>query len=480
MALSYLDIKLTSAHFPHERLFVRALRGKETISRLFDFEIELVSLDREGVDTGAMMGASVTVTFLWSGVEVRRLRGMIAEIKDENETQGAFRSYLVRVVPRAHRLAMIATQETFMDMTVPEIIEHKLRLVGLGKDYALRLSRAYRRREFVVQYGETDLAFVCRLAEHLGVSFFFEHHDGHEVMVFTDHQGGFRRPEDHVMPFVDRGEQIGVFDLSTHRRLVPSVYVVQDYNYRTPHVDLTSQHELADAYSGGVIEHGGHFKTPEEGQTLAQIRAEERRAGEIVYTGKSDLPGLCAGERRLLEGHAELPALELLVVEVEHEASLVVAGSGAQGEPSYANTFRAIPGDRTYRPPRVTPRPQIPGLVHGIVVAKPEGGDRYAQIDDQGRYVVRFLFDTATEGGRPASRPVRMMQNHSGENYGTHFPLRPGAEVLIAFVNGDLDRPVIVGTVPNPAKPSPVTNKDPGMHRIRTGAGIFIDIVDDF
>jgi type VI secretion system secreted protein VgrG len=306
------------------------------------------------------------------------------------------------------------------------------------------------------------------------------HHEDRERMVFTDHQGGFRRPDDGAIAFVDRGEHTGVHHLETHRQLIPSVYAVQDYNYRTPHVGMSAQHELEDAHAGGVIEHGGHFKTPEEGQALARIRAEERRSTQVVYTGESDLPMLAAGERRTLQGHADLPDLELLVTEVEHHASLVVAGSGAEGEASYKNTFRAVPGLQTYRPPRITPRPFVPGLVHGIVVAGPQGGNKYAQIDDHGRYIVRFLFDTATAEGRSASRPIRMMQNHSGEGYGTHFPLRPGAEVLIAFVNGDLDRPVIVGTVPNPAKSAAVTNTEPGMHRIRTGAGIFIELVDDF
>jgi type VI secretion system secreted protein VgrG len=475
-----LEVKLESTHFPCGDLRIRGLSGRETISRLFDFTLDVVCLDAGGVDTAAMMGASCSVVISWGGAEVRRVRGMIVEIDDALETQGDLRTYRIRVAPRAFRLTMIETQETFMEMTVPEIIAHKLKLVGVGKDHEQRLIGQYPKREFVMQYGESDFDFICRLAEHLGLSFFFEHHGKREVLVLTDHAGGFRRPEGPDLAYVDRGERAGVFSLRAKRKLIPSVYVVQEYNYRTPHLDLTSQVELPDAYSGVLIEHGGHFKTPEEGAALARVRAEERRAGEVVFIGRTSLPELCAGERRTLAGHPDQPSLDLLFVEVTHQASLPVAGAGERGEVTYEATFRAVPGAVTYRPPRVTPKPRVSGLVHGIVVSGPEGGERYAQIDDQGRYIVRFLFDTAMADGRPASRPVRMMQNHAGENYGTHFPLRPGAEVLIAFVNGDLDRPVIVGTIPNPAKPSPVTNTEPGMHRIRTGAGIFIDIVDDF
>lgn len=115
----------------------------------------------------------------------------------------------------------------------------------------------------------------------------------------------------------------------------------------------------------------------------------------------------------------------------------------------------------------------------GIIDAGKTGGQAYAPIDEHGRYRVRFLFDTTPAGTRPVSCPVRMLQNHVGENYGTHFPLRAGAEVLVGFVNGDLDRPVIVGAVPNPLKPSPVTAREPVAHRIRTASGITFEIVDE-
>src|SRR5262249_41818744 len=143
---------------------------------------------------------------------------------------------------------------------------------------------------------------------------------------------------------------------------------------------------------------------------------------------------------------------------------------GAEGEGlGYFNTFRAIPADRTYRPPRVTPRPRIAGLVTGIVAPGPAGAEaRYAPIDEQGRDLIRLPFDVAPPGERPPSRPVRMIQNHAGENYGTHFPLKIGTEVVLAFIDGDPDRPLIVGAVPNPIKPSPVTGANPNVHRIRT------------
>jgi type VI secretion system secreted protein VgrG len=178
-----------------------------------------------------------------------------------------------------------------------------------------------------------------------------------------------------------------------------------------------------------------------------------------------------------IANHPDKGSLELLITEVEHEARQIVSARSQTEDPGYANRFRAIPASRTYRPPRITPKPRIAGLVTGIIDPGAAGpGARYAQLDEQGRYLVRFLFDTTPPGERPASPRVRMVQNHAGETYGTHFPLHPGVEVVIGFIDGDPDRPLIVGAVPNPIKPSPVTGAEEGLHRIRTSTGITIEM----
>ena len=351
---------------------------------------------------------------------MRRIHGMIAEVDDLMSNRADFRTYRLRMVPRVHRLTLIEMQDIFMNLTVPELILEKLKLVNLDKDVEFRLNETYPRREFIAQYGESDFAFTCRLAEHLGISFYFDHADGRDKLVFTDQPWGFQRLENaETIYFRGRGEEREVYELEAQRRLIPNYYVVRDYNYRMPQLDLTSEYELPSGYAGGVIEDGNHFKTPAEGKLLAKVRAEEREATQLVYLGKSDICKLGAGMRCTLDDHPDSAALDLLIVEVEHEVRLVVAGGGRQAdEKTYVNTFRATPGARTYRPPRITPKPRIAGLVTGIIDGGELGaGDgKYARLDDQGRYTVRFLFDaTAGTGrGRPASRPVRMAQNYVG------------------------------------------------------------------
>ena len=350
--------------------------------------------------------------------------------------------------------------------------------MNLGAEVEMRLRGTYAPRDFVVQYKESDLAFVSRLAEHLGISFYFHHGDATDTMVFTDDAGGFQQ--------VDGAEAVSyrvhvadatVSGLTSTRRVVPAYYAVRDYNYRNPTVDITGEHELSGAFVGGVVEYGTHHKTPDEARTMAEVRAQERFAGQLVYRGRSGIPALSAGMRVTVTDHPDKGSLDLLITEVEHDARQIVGARSQDEAPGYTNTFRAVPADRTYRPPRVTPRPRIAGLVTGIVDPGPTGpGSRHAQVDEQGSYLVRFLFDTTPPGERPISRRVRMVQNHAGENYGTHFPLHPGVEVVVGFVDGDPDRPLIVGAVPNPMKPSPVTQAEAGLHRIRTSTGITMEM----
>ncbi len=479
-------LTLESPDFFCDELTVRTFTGKESIGRLFEYDIEVVCRRHDGPEADSMTGAHVTLVLErfegvgggWHGV--RRLRGIVAEVDDLLASHADLRVYRLRVVPRAFALSLVETQDIFMGLSVPDLIKAKLETVNLSDGVELRLTGAYAPREFVVQYKESDLAFVSRLAEHLGISFFFEHGDAGEKMVFTDHADGFGHSEDSKpVPFQARGEKRNVFALEAKRRMIPTFYAVCDYNYRKPLLDITAEHELSTGFAGGVIEYGTHHKTLEEGTAQATVRAEERQSAQLVYTGRSAVPTLSAGARFTLDNHADLGSIELLVTEVEHQASQVVTGFAPPETPGYFNTFRAIPADRTYRPARVTPRPRIAGLITAIVDAGAVGGTpKYAQLDPEGRYSVRFLFDTTPRGEQPTSRPVRMLQNHAGEGYGTHFPLKPGIEVAIGFIDGDPDRPLIVGAVPNPIKPSPVTNENPGVHRMKTSTGITVDMAE--
>ncbi len=474
-----LEVHIESAGERWEGISVLRLSGREAISELFRFEVEVAVLDEESdLEGRAAPGVEVTVVFEQDGSEVRRLHGVLGAVRDRLEVFGARRTYSLRIHPRLHRMNAIETQEVFLDLSIPQILERKLDMHGFGSgDYELRLVGSYDPREIVVQYGETDVAFVSRLTEQAGISFFFEHEDGTDKVVFTDHGPGFGAVADHGdATFNGRGEQLGVYSLEVVRDSVPARYFVQDYNYRTPLLDPTGSFDLDPEGDGGVVEYGSHVKSPEEAARLAQVRAEERGVNRVVYHAVSSHIPVSAGRRTSVLDHPRLAAREeLTVLAVEHDASFPLVEEGA-ARADYRNRWQAISSAVAYRPPRRTPRPRMPGFVTGVVQPGPQGEiGGVAKLTDDGRYTVQIHFDTAMRGQQKASHPVRMAQPYAGHGNSMHFPLLPGTEVVIAFANGDPDRPIIIGALPNPVSPTTIVAEEAHTHRIRSSQGVTIE-----
>jgi type VI secretion system secreted protein VgrG len=196
-----------------------------------------------------------------------------------------------------------------------------------------------------------------------------------------------------------------------------------------------------------------------------------------VFSGKAGRMTLSAGRRFELLGHPRLDASEdLLVTEVDHEGEFPLMGQEKASGVGYRATFRAISAAVLHRPQRRTPRPRMVGVVTGVIQPGPAGEiGGVAKLTADGRYTVQLHFDTAPAGQQKASHPVRMAQPFAGHGNGMHFPLLPGTEVLIAFANGDPDRPVIVGALPNPVSPAPVVADEAHTHRIRTSQGVVLE-----
>lgn len=459
---------------------VVALRGCERIGALFDFTITTARREGAGETTvraADLMGSRITVIFTDDEQgEVRRLHGIVAEVQERGDASIVGHNLRLRVVPTHFQLTMVRTQEIYLEMSVPEIVLRKLALHEIESSSRLPLLESYPKREFVAQHAESDLAFISRLCEHVGISFFSVHEDGRDVLVFVDQESGFPEVAEPLRDAEVTGR--GLRELNVTTRLVPRHYGVDDYNYRTPNADLLGIRELEPGWVGGVVEYGAHHRDADEGARLAGVRAEESRAGQVVFEGESELVEVTAGHRYMLD-HPAHPDARILVTEVEHELTQAIGGNFGDASFQYRNRFRGVPAGFTYRPPRITPRPHIHGLLTGVVQPGPGGTiGGVAQLDAQGRYTVQFHYDAMNVDGVRASHPVRMAQTFTGADQGMHFPLRPGTEVLLAFVGGDPDRPVIVGAVPNTVTRSPVTAHRPNRNRITTGSGVTIEIAD--
>jgi type VI secretion system secreted protein VgrG len=493
-------INLETETLRNGELDVVKLTGREAISQLFQYEILAVCRDPSAIEPEELVGQEAALVYTRDGVTLGRVYGMISVVNDRLETETSYTTFRLAFVPRAYKLTLVETLDVFLDLNVPDVIRQKLKEAGfrekggseaplgggsaslpLGQakdsfDFELRLYETYPVRDFVVQYKESDLSFVSRLCEHVGISFFFEHSGGHDVLVFTDVNEGFRHSEiGESVPFRARGEHNDVYSFEETIRMIPAQYVVRDYNYRTPQVTLTGQAQ-APIGLGAVVEYGSHVKTPGEAEKMAHVRAQERMAQRRVYEAKSDVPLLGAGSKLAVLGHPRGDT-KLLITEVAVSAEQQTLGVAVVEEAFFRAEFKAISESRRYRPPRLTPKPRIHGVVNGVIDSAKDD-HRYADVDEHGRYRVRFLFDTTGPGKGQASKLVRMAQPHVGEGFGMHFPLRAGVEVIITFVDGDPDRPIIAAAVPNPQTASTVNVGNSPRNVIRTGAGNEINIDD--
>ncbi len=447
---------------------IRRLHGREQLGQLYEFEIHLICANPDGLDDRALLSAASCLVFTRTSTdagdhrEMRRVFGIVASVRDRCFTESAHREYFLRFVPRAWRASLTRTTDIYMDMSVQDIIKQKLSDAGLSdSDVQFRLMDEDPPREFVVQYKETDLAFISRMAEDAGITMFFEQDESaqRDIVVFADNNDAFDDVSPDTVPFSPRGDRQNVFELEATRRLITTAFKSRDYNYRNPSMDLLGEAKI-DALGGGMDnDYGDHVRTPAEANRVAKIRAEEQAVDHYNLYGRAEIPQFRAGGTVTIENHPHSAAGKLLLVEVTHDVEQTTFGMSDGTSETYHCDFRAIPLSTPYRPPRITPKPVVPGVVTGLVE---HGSDtELGAVDEHGRYRVSFMYDSVAdrEPGK-ASRPLRMAQPSAGPDRGMHIPLKPGTEVIITCVNGDPDRPIIAGAVPNPQTYSPVNSSN--------------------
>ena len=342
------------------------------------------------------------------------------------------------------------------------------------------LSASYPSREYVVQYDETDFDFVNRMLEHWGIFFYFDHRPDGEVMVLGDGPSAFVELPDHAevafRPTAGAVEWSGhVNHLTRQHRVCTGNVTVVDYNWRTPNAQPTGG-APADEHAGHGTQtfYGEHVKDGGEAAVIARARAEALISGRETYRAQATVQGLQPGHRFQLDDHPS-GALNQEYAVTRVDLSIHRGGAAGGEGRERAHRMELIPYGAPWRPPRVTPKPRIEGLLPGLIDS---GGGAGAPIDELGRYKVVLPFDAVGAKGGAASRWIRMAQSSTGPGYGMHFPLRPGVEVAIAHTCGDPDRPIIVGAVPNANSVTPVTSAESMKSRIRTRTGIVMEFID--
>lgn len=495
--------KLHSDALPENTLEVVSFDGIEKISQIFRFELELVShrvdIDFDAVLTQkAWLGLRQPITLAGGerGTQTLKIHGVFSQF-EQLEHGPEWVRYRAVLVPELWRLSLGFQSQIHLGKTVPQVVEAEVgeatTKYGFPSPISIEVhcSETHPEWEYMVQYLESDLNFIQRRCEHEGVFYFFRHEDAVSKAIFADTPGHFSPIVGMAtIPYHPSGrygearearawhDPEEVLRLSCRQNVHPSKIVLQDYNWRTPSTPLLVELPFDNkAAFATFYEFGNHYKDGAEGNNLARIRSEEIKCRKRVFTGASNAKAFRAGYKFRLSQHYRADFnQEYLLLEVRHRGRQPVDTGSGSANATYENEFVAIPATAPYRPERTTPKPRV----HGVFSAKIDasGSGDYAEIDQHGRYKVCIPFDLSGRQSGTASRWIRMAQPYSGRGMGMHFPLHKGTEVLLIHANGDPDRPLIVGSVPNPETASPIQDTRHTQSRIHTGGGNAIAIED--
>ena len=456
---------------------VRSFTGWESLSQPFRFVIDLwvPESDALSLDLDGALETAATLSVHREDGSVRdQWRGVLSSVELAEVIPGADARLRVELSPTLWGLSLSEHSRVYVDKSLREILTAALRDGALPTSaFDLRLRGDVDSPiAHVSQYRESDLAFVSRWMERRGICYFFDHESTPEKLIITDDLSfHLRAPADAVGFAVVGGDDTasaaeGFYDFGPDERAVPREVTLADYNDLQPAMPIE---EAAPAWASGpgsVRRHATeNLGDPAGARTHARLRAEALTAQRDRFRGAGRVFGLHPGYKFGVEGRSGLDG-EYLVVALRHTGSNATADHG--GTTSYRVEVDAMPAAVQYRPPLRTPRPRVRGAV-GALVDGPSDSE-YAQLDEHGRYLVRVQYDEANNAAGAASTRIRMLQPHAGDPEGMHFPLRNGTEVMLTFLDGDPDRPMIVGSVPNTQTPSVVTEPNRTYGVIQTGA----------
>ena len=473
--------KFTSHATGGDLFSVVSYTATDSISNLYRYDITLKAPLAAAIDLDDMLDSSARFS-IDIGEGESPVHGILSTF-DEVRMSGDYVFYQAVLVPRLWNLSTYKTNEIYTaEKTVDNIIRTVLNNADLTEnvDYDLtNIKGTLLERDYVCQFRESDFAFISRLMENEGIYFFFEQGVDAEMLVIADDA-----------QYDDISQPAATFDTAPQSHRVgesvqswlcrkqrqPENVTVRDYNPEQPSLDVYDTQTIDSAGQGTEYLYGENFLTEGEAEHLAQVRAEAFICRKTQYYGESGISGFNAGFTFKLGSHPndKYNDINYLITEVTHEGQFLDQNASDSGEtkPIYNNTFVATEASIPFRPAIKTPKPRFFGTMTAFVYS--EAATDMAEINEDGCYRVHMPFDkadgskTSTDPDRKASCWIRMAQPYVGEGEGMYFPLRGGTEVLLTFINGDPDRPVISGALPNASNPSLLTSDKPTESVIRT------------
>jgi type VI secretion system secreted protein VgrG len=437
-------------------LLLRGFTGSEAISQLFHFDLDLLS-ENGSIALQDLVGKSVTLRIYDAKGGERHWNGFISRF-----SQGAqdrrLTAYRAQMVPWLWFLTRTADCRIFQNQKVPDIIQ-KIFTDLKFHDFKLRLHGDFTPRDYCVQYRETDFNFVSRLMEEEGIFYYFQQEDGkHTLILANDPAAHDPCPNQKTARYDFRGGNIVYDDVVTEwfyqEEFRPGAWAQTDYNFETPSSSLAVTVSGKNPYE--IYEYPGEYRARPAGDKLAKIRLQEQTVPATVIQGGGGCRYFSSGYQFKLEDHYRADLNQSYVLtSVRHTATQggsYQVGAGGGEELTYRNTFECIPFSTPYRPPRVTPEPFVQGCQTAVVVG-PGGEEIYT--DKHGRVKVQFHWDREGKKNENSSCWIRVSQPWAGQGWGAISIPRIGQEVIVDFLEGDPDQPIIVGRVYNAGQMPP-------------------------
>ncbi len=443
-----------SSPLGEDALLFHSMTAQEELGRMFQFDLDLLSKD-ETIKLEDVLGQPLTVSLGLADDEKRFFNGIVSRFCQVG-TVGAHALYQATLRPWLWFLTRTADCRIFQEMTVPDIIKKVFREHGFS-DFKESLSRSYRTWEYCVQYRETDFNFLSRLMEQEGIYYYFKHADGKHTLVLSDSYSSHEKcPGYEQVPYFPPTENVirakdCIVEWCVAQEIQPGKYALTDFDFERPKASLavktsvSRQHSKADFE---IYDYPGQYIQTSDGESYAKCRMEELHASYEQVRGLGNTRGMMTGGLFELAGYPRGDQnREYLVVSaaLDVKSNEYESGPGAK-VPTYSCRFTAIDSKQPYRPARLSPKPIIQGPQTAIVVGQ-AGEEIYT--DKYGRVKVQFHWDREGKSDENSSCWVRVAQLWAGKTWGGIQIPRIGQEVMVEFLEGDPDRPIVTGRIYN-------------------------------
>jgi type VI secretion system secreted protein VgrG len=442
-------------------LIPTSLSGQETVSQTFAYDVKVVS-QNGAIDPNKLLNQPACVTLQSNGVPIRTFHGIVQSVSSQGITRGQandeYYAYRLVLVPRLWFLSQTVDCRVFQELAVPDILTQLFNDAGLTD---VSLPKSETKRPYTAQFNETDLTFATRLMEEEGYFYFFEHTAGGHKLIVANQGTAFKEIAGATMHLAGGEDATAVTDWSRPVHTARGKMKLKDYDPEKP--DTLLQAETPTTLTTAGKDQRDDFRWPANSFQSATVtdrakwEMEAAEAQASQFNGASRFGKLVPGGKFTLASRPASPHDAIYVVRMVTHHATDESWLSQGGTASYSNHFTCFPASTPWRQPIATPRPRMEG-VHTALVLGPQH-DKASEIKSQdgeeihtdalGRIKVRFYWDHRAEATGGQAVWARVVQPWAGKGWGAQFIPRVGTEVAVAFIDGDPDRPIVIGGLYN-------------------------------